>query len=79
MIPAGCYQNRSFYLDAVLAEGCDPDRLLPLYDPQTSGGLLIALSAEQAEVYQAMAQQRGVFVQKVGEVVSRRTHPLILR
>jgi selenide,water dikinase len=79
MIPAGCYQNRSFYLDAVLAEGCDPDRLLPLYDPQTSGGLLIALSAEQAVVYQQLAQQQGIFVKRVGEVVPRRTHPLIIR
>lgn len=46
----GCYRNRSAYqgqvrFDAALAE---PEQLL-LFDPQTSGGLLLSVDAERAE------------------------------
>lgn len=70
MVPAGCYQNRSFYLREVFAaDGIDPDRLLPLFDPQTSGGLLIAFAPEDAELFLADAKSAGIFARQIGEIV----------
>lgn len=69
MVPAGCYQNRSFYLASVDAGTCEPDRLLPLFDPQTSGGLLIAFDPADGERFLAEAHARDLFARQIGEVV----------
>ena len=78
MVPAGCYQNRSFYLGSVKADALPEDRLLPLFDPQTSGGLLIALSPLQAERFAEMAAQQGVFCHVIGEILPRGDHAVLL-
>lgn len=78
MVPAGCYQNRSFYLSRVDSGGYESDRLLPLFDPQTSGGLLISFAAEDAEQYLQAAAAKGIFAQLVGEVLSRVQHLVVL-
>lgn len=43
-IPAGAYRNRDFAAGRVSADGIDKGMMDVLYDPQTSGGLLIAVS-----------------------------------
>jgi selenide, water dikinase len=80
MVPAGCYRNRDHFskpgagdrtLRGLKGVG---DRLLPLFDPQTSGGLLIALSPAAAERFLTQAAERGCFAAMVGEVLDRREH-----
>jgi selenophosphate synthase len=39
------------------------------YDPQTSGGLLIALPADKAGVLGAVFAERNLFLARVGQVV----------
>jgi selenide,water dikinase len=78
MIPAGCYQNRSFYLSRVYSGLFEADRLLPLFDPQTSGGLLISFAVDDAEQYIQVANSKGIFAQLVGEVLPRAQHPVVL-
>ena len=70
MIPAGCYQNHSYCQPMV--SGCEreTDRILPLFDPQTSGGLMIAFAPEDAENYLREAAEKGFFAVKVGEILS---------
>ncbi|SNB46652.1 selenophosphate synthase [Geobacter sp. DSM 9736] len=68
LVPAGCYRNRDYYL-ASTRTLVDPDRLLPFFDPQTSGGLLIALPPKGAELFLACAPERGCSAALVGEVV----------
>ena len=82
LVPAGCYRNRDYY------PGPDPlgpkwtgdpgaqDELLPLFDPQTSGGLLIACAPAAAERFTREAGERGLFARTIGEVVDRREHPV---
>jgi selenide,water dikinase len=86
MVPAGCYRNRDHYSgpDHLGPKGIGDrtlrglkgagDRLLPLFDPQTSGGLLVALSPPAAEQFLKQAAERGCFAAMVGEVLDRREH-----
>lgn len=78
MVPSGCYQNRSFYRDKVESGLYADDLLLPLCDPQTSGGLLITFSPADARRFLAHADQEGVFARLVGEVLPRRQRPLLV-
>ena len=71
LVPAGCYRNRDYYTSLVAAGGVSADALLPLYDPQTSGGLLIALAPADAGAFLVRAADAGVFAVAVGEVVPR--------
>jgi selenide,water dikinase len=74
MLPAGCYRNRDHYAPLVAANGASGEALLPLYDPQTSGGLLIALAPEDARRFMGQAAERGIFAQETGAVLSARSH-----
>jgi selenide,water dikinase len=77
MVPAGCYRNRDHYLPFVLpASFPDEADLLPLFDPQTSGGMLIALSRDDAGRFLEEAERVGLFARQIGRVLPFRTHSL---
>lgn len=78
LVPAGCYRNRDHYGGMVTGEGGTGDELLPLFDPQTSGGLLIALDPAAAERFLAMATERGCFAVAIGDVLSLGDSPLVI-
>lgn len=48
LIPAGAYRNRDFAAGRVKAEDMDKRFMDVLYDPQTSGGLLISVAEKDA-------------------------------
>jgi selenide, water dikinase len=75
LIPAGCYRNRDYYGHQV--SGITGDPLLPLFDPQTSGGLLIALAPAAAREYLARSGDAGAFAVCLGEVEPRGGTPLV--
>ncbi len=71
---AGCYpgglkNNREYLEGRVISDGVTGDDLLPLYDPQTSGGLLVAVPEEQAEKFARSLEEHGTSGVVVGEVV----------
>jgi len=71
LIPAGAYSNRQFFSCSVDVEPDVPSLLVDiLYDPQTSGGLLISLPAEKAEGLVAALKAKGERASAiVGEVI----------
>lgn len=72
MVPAGCYRNRDFFGRTLLSTGSSlltPDSILPLFDPQTSGGLLIALAPGDAATFLSKADDIGIFARRVGAVL----------
>jgi selenide,water dikinase len=50
-----------------------------LFDPQTSGGLLAAISAESAEECIAILARHGVYGRQVGRVVQKRSPLLFIK
>jgi selenide,water dikinase len=67
--PGGLKNNREYLGDKVTSDGVGKDELLPLYDPQTSGGLLVALPEERAPALVRALEGRGTLAAVVGEVV----------
>jgi selenide, water dikinase len=71
--PGGLKNNREYLGDRVRADAVGPDELLALYDPQTSGGLLVAVPDERASAFVRALKRHGVSGAVVGEVVEGRT------
>lgn len=79
MVPAGCYRNRHHYLPLLNPHDISDDSaLLPLFDPQTSGGLLIALEPDDARRFMAEADKSGIFTRQIGCVLARQAHTIEL-
>lgn len=72
LVPAGAYKNREYRRSMVdMAEDFDPLLRDILFDPQTSGGLLIGLAEKQAPVLVARLREAGVEAAAiVGQVVA---------
>jgi len=65
----GDSRNRDFAQPHVDAEGVADDLLALAYDPQTAGGLLIALPADKGAVLAAAFASRSLFLARIGRVV----------
>jgi selenide,water dikinase len=74
-LPGGLKNNREFVSSCVYATGIDPLLLDLLYDPQTSGGLLISLSETDAIGLEHLLPT----ARRVGRVLPRDNKPLVLR
>jgi selenide,water dikinase len=76
----GLGSNQEHFADTVQVEpGVDPDRETILYDPQTSGGLLVAASGGSAGQVAAALEAQGVAATRVGtvEVARARIHIVV--
>jgi len=79
LIPAGLYRNRDHYSPMLKADSQSEDDLLPLFDPQTSGGLLIALADEDATAFLRRAAENDCFAVEIGHVVPQEPYALLIR
>ena len=70
IFPGGAADNRLFYGPHVrFSHAVDEPSLMLLYDPQTSGGLLLCVPAEKLEALLVRAEEIGQPLWVVGEVV----------
>jgi selenide,water dikinase len=67
--PGGLESNREYLEGRVSPDGVQPEDLLPLYDPQTSGGLLVAVPEDRAENFVRSLEKHGASGAVVGEVI----------
>ena len=68
ILPAGLYRNRR-YAESAVDAGDTPLYLQDLlYDPQTSGGLLFAVDAKDADALEAALKDRVPCLQRVGVI-----------
>ena len=78
-IPAGAYRNRTFAENGVLKKCVIPRALEDIfYDPQTSGGLLIAVAEKDAESCLRALQSELPNVAQIGYVTQLHENYLIL-
>jgi selenide,water dikinase len=66
--PGGLKNNREYLAEHVISDEVAEELLLPLYDPQTSGGLLVAVSEDRTVSFVRSLQERGDTAAVVGEV-----------
>ena len=67
--PGGLKTNREYLAGRVGRDGVSEEALLPLFDPQTSGGLLVAAPEDRARDLVRLLRRDGVSAALVGEVV----------
>lgn len=70
-LPRGLKNNREFAGDCVHTDGVSPEIENLLYDPQTSGGLLISISASGA------LRVPGASI--IGQVIARQEKPIVVK
>lgn len=71
IIPAGAYKNEAAFKDQVMISGeVDESLQLALYDPQTSGGLIFAVPAEDALILAQNKNSDFKIIGKIGEGLS---------
>jgi selenide,water dikinase len=69
--PGGLGRNRDFYAaeGVKIAADVPPDLATLLYDPQTSGGLLLSVAAEEHEALLSAFAAAGESIWEIGEVI----------
>ena len=72
--PGGGRTNKTHFESGVIIDSdLDPLRIQVLYDPQTSGGLLVAIAKDALDEAIRSLQKAGVAAHLIGTVVSERT------
>jgi selenide,water dikinase len=80
MVPGGTYRNRDFRKDMVQQNDDVPDYISDiLFDPQTSGGLLIAVQGDEAEQLLVKMRDAGIGAAIVGEIVEKPEGKILVR
>jgi selenide,water dikinase len=76
-LSGGLKNNRAFIGECAVFDARVPAEYQDLlFDPQTSGGFLVAISADHADSALAALERHGVFARRVGRVLQK-TSPLI--
>jgi len=79
-LPGGLKNNREFVGDcAGFAESVPQEYRDLLFDPQTSGGLLVALAADAVDAALAAFGRHSVGVRRIGTVVGKKSPLLFIR
>jgi selenide,water dikinase len=75
--PGGLARNRAFYGASVAPETLPAAMRDALYDPQTSGGLLVAVPPRRTRAFEQALKRRRVWCAAVGEVRRRGSHAIV--
>jgi selenide, water dikinase len=80
MLTSGDKTNRQYVGDdALISEAVGKEMQSVLFDPQTAGGLLMAVTAERAESFLARLREHYPHAALVGRVVERGPHAIVAR
>ena len=77
-IAGGLEKNRAFYGEQIEEGETAEDLKRALYDPQTSGGLLIALAPRRAAEMMTALKRRRVWAVEIGEATARGPKAVVL-
>ncbi len=78
LIPAGAYRNRDFVAGRIDTGSADKRFMDVLYDPQTSGGLLIAVAEKDAAKLERALKDTIPCAAVVGYVTGRENYSIVI-
>ena len=79
-IPGGLWTNKHHFSPWVKSEGVAPPLLNVLYDPQTSGGLIISLRPDRAENLMRRLKRAGIrHASRIGKVLAKGKGSIIVK
>jgi selenide, water dikinase len=79
-LPGGLKNNRDFIGDCVsFAESIPQEYRDLLFDPQTSGGLLVSISPDSTDAAISALNRRGVSARRIGRVIPKTNALLLVR
>lgn len=79
LIPAGTYENKKFIGDKVIFDKDIKEQMKDiLYDPQTSGGLLISVRPDMLDLLMNELEGNVTEYAIIGEVIEKGEHPIIV-
>jgi selenide,water dikinase len=74
LVPAGSYRNREYYMPKVVNRADVAPEIIDIFaDPQTSGGLMIAVAADRLERLARLLEAAGCDAFNIGRIVAE--HP----
>ena len=81
LVPAGTYNNKNYISNDVLSENIEECYIDALYDPQTSGGLLITLPENEVENIMRDFKEKDMDtkVAVIGKVVEKSKKSIVLK
>lgn len=79
IIPEGTYNNKNFLENKYISYINDENILDVIFDPQTSGGLLVSLPEMDAQKYLKRLQEHTPYARIVGKVIRKQEKNIILR
>jgi len=81
VVPGGTFKNIKYYRPLIHVEtGVEEDFLKIIFDPQTSGGLLISLPSDQAATYlEELGRHYSLEARVIGEIIEEGEFPVIIR
>jgi selenide,water dikinase len=80
ILPAGMYNNKAHVGDAIRFDtDLDEAERDLIFDPQTSGGLLLAVAAEDADGLEAAFAQADRFCVRIGQVTEKQEVSLLIK
>jgi len=72
MIPGGANANKDYLKDIVQIKTTVKSGIIPaLFDPQTSGGLLISIPKDNTELFEQEVRDKKIFALAIGEVLAK--------
>ncbi len=78
-VPGGGRTNAQHFASSLRVDaGLDPDLVQILHDPQTSGGLLVAVDPAQARAAESALRSAGVDAHRVGQVLDYQGSRIVL-
>ena len=73
LFPGGAYENEKYYRPNVrFSDRISAQERMMLFDPQTSGGLLLGIPEAKLDAFLAAAAEKGQFARVIGEAVAGR-------
>ncbi len=79
LVPAGAYSNRGYIGDNIVFKNKIPEAMEDaLFDPQTSGGLLVSLPKDEVDLLLEELKNSPTKYAIIGEVVEKEEYYLIV-